>query len=76
MKWAKSTNFSSEMQQTQFSALHSHSYVLWKLANIHVSKKCIREAFQKKNIQNVNFFQKGGGVDPKVHIFEIEFLMN
>ena len=31
----------------------------------------IREAVIKKN-QNVNFFQKGGGgVDPKVYIFEI-----
>ena len=25
----------------------------------------------KKKNQNVNFFQKGGGVDPKVYIFEI-----
>ena len=30
-----------------------------------------REAVIKKKIQNVNFFQKGGGVDPKVYIFEI-----
>ena len=26
---------------------------------------------KKKKNQNVNFFQKGGGVDPKVYIFEI-----
>ena len=30
----------------------------------------IREAVIKKN-QNVNFFPKRGGVDPKVYIFEI-----
>ena len=34
--------------------------------------KELREGFKKKKIQNVNFFQKGGGgVDPKVYIFEI-----
>ena len=32
-------------------------------------------SLQKKN-QNVNFFQKGGGVNPKVKIVEIEFLMD
>ena len=31
----------------------------------------VREAVIKKKIQNVNFFLKGGGVDPKVYIFEI-----
>ena len=27
----------------------------------------------KKKIRNVNFFQKGGGVNPKVYIFSFSF---
>ena len=32
---------------------------------IEKSRLAIREASQKKKIQNVNFFQKGGGATPK-----------
>ena len=49
-----------------------HAFSLTRLWNLHLTKSQLREAVIKKKIQNVNFFQKGGGgVDPKVYIFEI-----